>query len=92
MSDTRQRRVAKTYHSVRVYLNWDLELVQGADVFHQHSDDELMRHALRNRLTVNGAPGLEFLMFMRVTARLATFLSVNEDRTCVYMSDWSMTA
>lgn len=51
-----------------------------------------MRHALRNRLTVNGAPGLEFLMFMRVKLCLATFVSVNEDRTCVYMSDWSMTA
>lgn len=23
---------------------------------------------------------------------MSTFLSVNEDRTCVYMSDWSMTA
>lgn len=84
--------MAKKYRSVRVYLNWDLELVQGADVFHQHSDDELMGHALGNRLTVNGAAGLEFLMFMRVKACLATFLSVNEDRTCVYMSDWSMTA
>lgn len=35
-------------HSAPLYLHGDLELVQRADVLHQHRDDELMGDALQN--------------------------------------------
>lgn len=70
------------------YLHWDLELVEGADVLHQHGDGELVGRALRDRPTVRRHPSAA----LNVAGRFATFLSVNDDTTCVYMSDWSMTA
>lgn len=35
--------------SERRYLDGDLELVQRADVLHQHGDDKLMRNTLKNK-------------------------------------------
>lgn len=46
---THNRRLAALYPCARPYLDWDLELVEGADVFHQHGDGELVGCALRTR-------------------------------------------
>lgn len=75
------------------YLDGDLELVQRADVLHQHGDDELVGHALQDAQSRKfiTSPGLKMFGW-KLTHVRRTFLSVNEDRTCVYMSDWSMTA
>lgn len=36
-------------HPAGFYLDGDLELVQRADVLHQHGDDKLMRNTLKNK-------------------------------------------
>lgn len=36
-------------HSAAFYLDGDLELVQRADVLHQHGDDKLMRNTLKKK-------------------------------------------
>lgn len=76
------------------YLDGDLELVQRADVLHQHGDDELVGDALRDAQSRKfiTSPGLKTFGWKLTEHVRPTFLSVNEDRTCVYMSDWSMTA
>lgn len=84
------------------YLYSDLELVQRADVLHQHCNDEFMGDALQSTeqstsdfmlcQRVNDLKQTEIFMCVCMCVCLCTLLSVKDDRTCVYMSDWSMTA
>lgn len=52
-------------HSAWFYLDGDLKLVQGADVLHQHCNDELMRHTLQNINTqTEQSFYLEYLLYL----------------------------